>query len=367
MTPSHDRRRRDHILVTGAAGLVGTEVCRRLEASGRPVIGVTHRTDSLIANDGAPVTISDTITGDVRLGGFGPEVTARADSLAGRVSTIVHCAATTAFDAADEDYAQLNVGGTAHAVDLARAWDVPLVHVSTAYVCGMRGGTIAEDELDVGQVFGTRYEKSKFDAEKLVERARADGLRAVTVRPGIVTGVSTDGAIRDHKNLYTVVKLMVEGKLRTLPGRYDATLSLAPVDHVADIVTAATCHAADLDGKVLHALSSRPVTLRELSDVLAEYPSFHVATFVPDATFDPDALEVIEREYFRRVGSLYTSYFQRRQTFSTGIVETVLGRPAPECGPDYLRLLLDHCLDIGYLGAPLPDVETVLAGLGGAR
>ena len=63
----------------------------------------------------------------------------------------------------------------------------------------------------------------------------------MTVRPGIVTGVSTDGAIRDHKNLYTVVKLMVEGKLRTLPGRYDATLSLAPVDHVADIVTAGVC------------------------------------------------------------------------------------------------------------------------------
>ena len=352
------------VLVTGAAGLVGTEVCRRLEAAGHPVIALTHQVGALIANDGTPVDVYEKIPGDIRVPGFGDAVRSRSAELSRRVGVIVHCAATTAFDAADDDYQQLNVSGTAHAIELATAWDVPLVHVSTAYVCGMRGPVVAEADLDAGQQFGTRYERSKFVAEQLVESARERGLRAVTVRPGIVTGRQSDGAIRDHKNLYTVVKLMVEGKLTTLPGRYDATLSLAPVDHVADVVAAAAQRADELDGMTMHALGAHALTLRELSDVLAEYPSFRVARFVPDSAFDVDALDALERDYFTRVGSLYTSYFRRRITFSTTNAERVLGQTSPDCGADYLRLLLDHCLEVGFLGAPLADVDSILARIG---
>jgi nucleoside-diphosphate-sugar epimerase len=357
----------DHVLVTGAAGLVGVEVIARLQAHGTPVIALTHNVGEFVANDGALIAPRRVVAGDVRERGFGARVREVADDLRREVGAIVHCAATTAFDATDEEYATLNVAGTANAIELARRWDVPLVHVSTAYVCGLRTGRIAEDDLDAGQRFGTRYEHSKFRAEQLVDDARADGLRAVTVRPGIVTGTTADGAIRDHKNLYTVVKLMVEGKLRTLPGRYDATISLAPVDRVADVVTAAALRADDLDGMTLHAVGSHPLTLRELSDVLAEYPSFAVATFVPDSAFDVDALDAIERDYYLRVGSLYTSYFARRLSFDTTHADALLGSPSPECDVEYLRLLLDHCLDIGYLGAPLPDVEAILARLGGRR
>lgn len=356
----------DHVLLTGAAGLVGVEVTARLQAAGRPVAALTHAVTDLIANDGTRVIPARTLSADVRADGFGDDVRRSAESLRREVGVIVHCAATTAFDATDDEYDRLNVGGTAHAVDLALRWDVPLVHVSTAYVCGLRGGVVAENELDRGQRFGNRYENSKFRAEQLVDRARGRGLRAVTVRPGIVTGRRGDGAIRDHKNLYTVVKLMVEGKLRTLPGRYDATISLAPVDHVADVITAATLRAAELDGVTMHALGSHALTLRELSDVVAEYPSFEVATFVPETVFDVDGLAPIEREYYLRVGSLYTSYFSRRITFETTAADALLGRVAPECGPDYLRLLLDRCLDIGYLGAPLPGVEQILARIAGA-
>ncbi|MFT4126326.1 MAG: SDR family oxidoreductase [Gordonia sp. (in: high G+C Gram-positive bacteria)] len=347
----------DHVLLTGASGLVGAEVAARLEAAGRPVVALTHRAAHLVGNDGRDVAVTASLAGDVRLPGFG---VARIPD----VGVIVHCAATTAFDAPAADYDELNVAGTAHAIEVARRLDVPLVHVSTAYVCGMRGGTVAETDLDVGQEFGNRYERSKFRAEQRVTAARRDGLRAVTVRPGIVAGESVDGGIRDHKNLYTVVKLMVEGKLRTLPGRYDATISLAPVDYVADVVTAATCQAADLDGQCFHAVGAHALTLRELSDVLAEYPSFAVATFVPATSFDAAALAPVEREYYRRVGSLYTSYFERRIHFDTTNAEALLGRPSPDCGADYLRLLLDHCLEIGYLGSPLPSVESVLARFG---
>ena len=354
------------VLLTGASGLVGAEVAARLEAGGQPVAALTHAARDLVGNDGQPVTVDRRVDGDVTAPGFGLTENAL-DDMAGSIRMIVHCAATTAFDAPAGDYERLNVAGTAHAIGLAQHWRIPLVYVSTAYVCGLQGGTIAEDDLDAGQRFGNGYEASKFAAEQLVAAARQNGLRAATVRPGIVTGTVADGTIRDYKNMYTVVKLMVEGKLRTLPGRYDATLSLAPVEYVADVVAAVVDRFDDACGRTFHALGTHALTLRELSDVLAEYPSFEVATFVPEASFDDAALDRVEREYYRRVGALYTSYFARRIDFDITNTQALLGYSAPECGPDYLRVLLDHCLESGYLGTPLPSVEQILARIGGSR
>ncbi|WP_327140616.1 SDR family oxidoreductase [Nocardia sp. NBC_01327] len=358
---------RDLVLVTGASGLVGAEVVARLTAAGRPVAAVVHSNSEITRNDGTPVAAERQVAGDIRASRFGlsPEDAAE---LAGRVDLIVHSAATTAFDATPDAYEELNVRGTAHAVELALEWGVPLVHVSTAYVCGLRGGAIDEGAAAPGQSFGNGYEESKFRAEQLVRTAGERGLRWTIVRPGIVTGEVVTGAIREYKNLYTVVKLMVEGKLRTLPGRYDATLSLAPVDHVAEVITAAAVDFESAAGRTLHAVGRDTLSLREVSDVLAEYPSFEVATFVPETTFRPEDLDAIEREYYLRIGTLYTSYFKRRLHFETTVADEVLGRPSPPTGKEYLRVLLDHCLESGYLGTPLPSIEDMLARttIGGA-
>ncbi|WP_054813532.1 SDR family oxidoreductase [Nocardia arizonensis] len=359
---------RDAVLVTGAAGLVGAEVVARLAAASRPVAAVLHDKSEIVRNDGTVLEAGTTVAGDIRVPGFGLSDRDAAD-LAERVGVIVHCAATTAFDAPSSVYEELNVRGAANAIELALSWDVPLVHVSTAYVCGMRGGTIGEDELEAGQSFGNEYEKSKFRAEQLVRAAGGRGLDWAIVRPGIVTGDSATGAIREYKNLYTVVKLMVEGKLRTLPGRYDATVSLAPVDHVADVIAAAVLDIDSVIGRTLHAVGGDSLSLREISDVLAEYPSFAVATFVPESGFDEADLDPVEREYYRRIGSLYTSYFRRRPVFDTTRARIACGRPAPATGKRYLRLLLDFCLETGYLGVPLPSIDEVLSAtdIGGDR
>ncbi|RDI54348.1 SDR family oxidoreductase [Nocardia mexicana] len=353
---------RCEVLVSGASGLVGAEVAARLVAAGTPVTTVLHRNSQILRNDGGSVDRVVSVTGNVRRPRFGLSAETEAE-LAGRVGVVVHAAATTAFDATAEEYEELNVRGAAHAIDLALRWDVPLVHVSTAYVCGMRGGTVAEGDLDAGQEFGNGYEDSKFRAERLVRGT--PGLRWAIVRPGIVTGAVGTGAIRDYKNLYTVVKLIVEGKLRSLPGRYDATLALAPVDHVADVVAAVVRDIGAVHGRTFHAVGRDTLSLREVSDVLAEYPSFHVATFVPAASFAVADLDPVEREYYLRIGALYTSYFARRLRFDTANTDALLGRPAPATGKDYLRLLLDYCLESGYLGTPLPSIEEVLAAHAG--
>lgn len=351
---------RDGVLVTGASGLVGAEVVARLLAAGRPVVTVVHSNPTIVGNDGSVIDGATFVSGNVREPALGIDG-ATLDELSGLVGTIVHCAATTAFDARPEDYEQLNVAGTDHAIALAQRWDVPLVHVSTAYVCGMRTGTVRENELNAGQEFGNGYEDSKCRAEQRVHDAGADGLRWSIVRPGIVCGTAGTGAIREFKNFYTVVKLMTEGKLRTLPGRYDATIALAPVDYVADVITTAVTDFEAAAGRTMHAVGNDVLSMREVSDIFAEYPSFQVATFVPETGFSAADLPGVEREYYLRIGSLYDSYFSRKLAFDTSNSTALLGTPPPASGQDYLRSLLDYCLETGFLGTVLPSIDDILA------
>lgn len=355
--------RRGTILVTGAAGHVGAEVVARLAGRGHSVIALVHNRSDVVANNSRPVRPVRVLRGDVRR----PNLGLNADvvtELAAQVAVIVHCAAVTDFGLPEHRYAELNVAGTANALELARSWDSGILYVGTAYICGEFNGTFGEGQFDIGQRFGNGYERSKFQAEQLV---RGSGQRWAVVRPGIVSGDHRAGHSREHKHIYQVLKLIVEGKLRTLPGNYAATLALSPVGHVADTIATAAEKFADNIGCTFHAVGAKCVSLQTISDVLAEYPSFRVADFVPLTAFSVDQLDDIERGYFDKVGTLYTTYLTRRLEFDSSNTRDRLGLRPPPTGASYLRRILDSCLRTGYLGTPEPSIAEVLAALRSQR
>lgn len=346
-----------NVLVTGAAGLVGVEVAARLAAAGHDVTGLVHDNARLVRNNGRPLRVS-LLAGDVTMPGLGLGERVRA----GQFDRIVHCAAVTDFGRPPEVYRSVNTEGTARVVEFARTANVPLVYVSTAYVCGERDGVATEDELDVGQRFGNDYERSKLLAEQIARKAGADGLPVAVVRPSIVAGAARTGVIRDLKNVYLVLKLVTEGLARTLPGHYDACLDLVPVDYVADLITDVTTRFAEAADRTFHAVGAH-LRLRDISDVLAEFPSFQVPRYVSPSSFDASQLPPAERSYYERVTSLYDSYFQRRIRFDDTVAAGFTARRRVCAGPAYLRRLIDYAVRTGYLGNPLPSVPDVLAGL----
>ncbi|MFR9797991.1 SDR family oxidoreductase [Streptomyces sp. MS06] len=346
------------VLVTGAGGLLGAEVTARLTAAGHAVLALVHRNRALVRNSGRRLTAGPgaltLVAGDITRPGLG--LGGRDRRLAAAADRIVHCAAVTDFGLPAERYDAVNVTGVRHVLDLASTGRTPLVHVSTAYVCGERDGTAREDELDIGQLPGNDYEKSKLTAEGLVRAAAAGGLPAAVVRPSIVTGAARTGRIRDFRTIYPVLRVLTRGLVRTVPAHSDAVLDLAPVDRVADLVAAAALRFPDAEGRTLHAVGHE-LTLRDFSDVLAEYPSLAVPRFVPPSAFSPADLSDRERRYHDRVISLHTTYFRRRLHFDDAQAASFTGRRAgPRAARPYLRRLLDHCLTTGYLGpAPRPE------------
>ncbi|WP_426167630.1 SDR family oxidoreductase [Sandarakinorhabdus sp. DWP1-3-1] len=326
------------ILVTGAAGLVGGEVAARLAARGHAVTALVHRAAAIRGNDGAAVAVN-CLSGDVTLPGFGLAALPRFD-------LIIHSAAITAFDAAPERYRAVNIGGVANAVALAEATATPLLHVSTAYVCGTSDGVVRETET--GDDFVNGYEASKAAGEALVRAAMARGLVATISRPSIIVGDWASGRIRDFSNIYMIFRLIAEGRVRTLPGAPGASLDLVPIDHVCSSIVAMAEDMARVAGRTLHLTAATPTPLATLGAAIAAVPGLGAPHFVDPGDFVPAALPPVERRYHAAAASLYTSYLLRGPRFDTAGAAALLP-PCPPTDRAWLDRLIGYCLDAGWV------------------
>lgn len=341
-----------HVVVTGAAGLLGGEVVRRLVANGHAVTALVHRQHRIVANDTCVVASAPwqgppapgevrTLAADVRKAGLGLAVDPRPD-------LIVHAAAVTAFDAPQETYRAVNIDGTANVVAFAERRGTPLLQVSTAYVCGTRDGLISEGER--GTAFTNDYEASKAAAEALVEAAAGRGLPVVVARPSIVVGDSRDGALRAFGNIYTVFRLIAEGRLQTLPASADATLDLVPIDHVARGIVALVQDFELARGRTVHLVAATATSLGALGEAIASVPGLGRPRFVPPALFDVSALAPAERRWHAAAAALYVDYLQRAPRFDTANAD----RLVPRCPPTdaaWLHRLVATCVARGFVTA----------------
>jgi nucleoside-diphosphate-sugar epimerase len=207
------------ILLTGATGLVGGELLRRLLARpGQEVVAIVRR----------PVPWRHPrlrlLFADLAIDELPP--------IPQDVETVIHCAASVAFDLPLEEQRAINVRGTQVLMEAATKlpWLRRFVHVSTAYVAGTTDGPFGAGDLVAGQSFRNTYEQSKHEAEQLV---RASGLPFQIIRPSIVVGDSQSGRTAAFNVVYLPLRAYARGLISVVPGRPEAPVDLVPVDYVA--------------------------------------------------------------------------------------------------------------------------------------
>ncbi len=325
--------------------MIGGEVAARLLAQGHSVTALVHNNRDIRANDNSAVAVNEVVTGDVSAPLFGWDK-AEWDRLTGAHDLLIHCAATVRFDLDDETYRRVNTGGAANAIEFARSGNMPILHVSTAYVCGTRNGPILETDRVPDRGFANGYEASKASAEKLV---RASGIPFAIARPSIVVGESTTGLIRQFDTTYAAFKLIAEGRVNHMPARSDASLDFVPLDHVAAGITALAQNMRRANGGAYHLVSGRPIPVTMFADGIAAFPQFHRPVLVEPEGFDPATLPALERRLFKRVAGLYASYFQRDPQFDDRAAQEMTGLICPPTGAEYLHRLISFCIDVGFL------------------
>jgi thioester reductase-like protein len=361
-------RRRRRILVTGAAGLIGGEVAARLADRGHSIIALAHRERSIARANGELVAAQDFADGaggpgEIRVlaGDIGCERLGLDEldyqAVANGLDLVLHCAAAAAFGLPDETYQAVNVEGVTRVLALAaaaRPRPADVLHVSTAYVCGERSGPILEGELDVGQRFANGYESSKAQAERLV-RAAAPALGRVAIaRPSIVVGDSATGAIRTFNSIYLLIRLIVQGRIRTLPVAPGASLDLVPIDYVARALVALAERMDEADGRTFHLVSGVPVTFEVLTELARRYPALRPPRFVTPDAFAPRRLRPSERRMHAQVLTHYASYLARDPRFRDDNLRALLGYGPPDVDMAFLVRIMDYAIGRGFLPRLVP-------------
>jgi len=172
------------VLVTGAAGLVGTHVLDALRARGeRPRALVREHSRAIVESFGAEAIVGD-VTDAVSW-----------ERAARGVNAIVHAAALVVTSDSFEEFTRVNVGGTRLAVEAARRAGARLVHVSSVAVYG-RTEVYAAGAAGVTEDYPLQplpprdfYARTKRSAEQLVqEEAARGGLSAIAIRPNVIYG-----------------------------------------------------------------------------------------------------------------------------------------------------------------------------------
>lgn len=127
------------VFVTGVAGQLGHDVMNELAARGYEGVGTDLAPEYSGIQDGSAVTTMPYVSLDITDAEAVAKVIAEV-----KPDAIVHCAAWTAVDLAEDEDKQdkvkaINVSGTQHLAEAAKAVDAKLVYISTDYVFNGQG------------------------------------------------------------------------------------------------------------------------------------------------------------------------------------------------------------------------------------
>jgi len=236
------------VLVTGATGLLGGALLRRLRAAGEPVRALVRRKAPELKEDaGIQVVVGD--LGD-------PEIV---DHAVAGVETVYHVGAATR--GGREHYEAGTIWGTRNVIEACLRHGVRrLVYVSSLSVldhAGHRAGAPVTESAPLEPYAERRgyYTQSKLAAERMVaEAVERRGLPAVILRPGQIFGPGAERTAPSGAIALGGRWIVAGGGRRRLP--------LVYVEDVAEALMLAA-EAELAPGTVLHIVDEEPVTQRE--------------------------------------------------------------------------------------------------------
>lgn len=263
------------VVVTGAAGFVGSALVAELRRRGHRVVAMDRRP---VAVPPADVEALLPLTGDLL------DRDALADAAFETADAVIHLAGCPGVrdTAADVEArrARDNVAATARVLAAVPA-EVPLVVASSSSVYGGSTGAPSRESDRLAPRGG--YARSKVEVEALCARRAAAGGRVTVVRPFTVVGEGQ----RPDMALVRWLRAAEAGRPLEVFGSLERTRDLTDVRGVAAVL-GALAEGAHVPGGVLNIGTGRPHTLAEVVAAVAEVTGRDVRTVVtPAAAVEP--------------------------------------------------------------------------------
>lgn len=375
------------VLLTGGTGFIGSFLGLRLLKEGYQVFFLTRRKNKdsqqrvrerllQISPDASTYDKNwQILDGDTTSQFFGLRESDLKKLQGNKISKIFHCAALMSFnDKHKESAYKINIQGAQNTVELASFLGAELHYLSTAYIAGNRTGEIREDEFDEGQSFRNVYEKTKFEAEKIVRTWRdSKNGRAVIYRPSIVIGDSKTGLAFSFSGYYAVARFFwsiseffrregesVSNFPLPIPVAKESTLNLITVDAVADAIFRLSEKGESL-GKVFHIVHPYPPKNSMIFDASIKFLGFPRVRIWSVSLYTLRALArlgwllsfLLGRvgRFFRRQVFTYVPYFEGSSDFKIEQARKILGNyyMPPLITEEVLKRALDFAIKAQFL------------------
>lgn len=361
-----------HAFVTGYPGFIGKRLVRYLaeqNPGGRITLLVQPKfvkeAEAYLAKiqTGTRLEVLSGDIVDMHLGLAGAEY----QRLVEETTHIFHLAAISYLGMGRDVAWKVNVEGTRGVLELGRECRKlqRFVHFSSCYVSGDRVGVIAEDELEAGQTFRNAYEETKYEAERIVERAKKQ-LPITVIRPATVVGDSSSGEIDRFDGPYYLGMLLVMSPLvlpLPLPGNGVAPLNVVPVDFVVQAAWV-LAQKAEAIGKTVHLVDPNPMSARRVYELIAERSNKKLPRFTLSARATDLFLRLPGVEKVARPQRAAINYVNHLALYNCHSALELLDGTGVRCPPlhTYLDKLIDYALETWKARKEAPEeIEDQLA------
>ena len=350
------------VLITGATGLVGEGILRRIlsdHPSLEAFVLVRNELTWQLASRrlGSLASRLTPVRGDVTVPGLGIETPLRR-RVERESRVVIHAAADISFSRPLDQSRLVNTIGAHHAAELAGscAHLDRFVLVSTAFVAGRATGTILERDNGSDAGWVNAYEQSKYEAEVGI---RKTSLPWTIVRPSTMVCRGVEGDIHQINAVHRALRVYHRGLAAMIPGDPDSLFDVVTSEYVSNAI-ARIAFDARAKGMTLHLCSGRgALTLGELVDsayeVWSEHPEWRrrgveramltdAATY---ALFERAVMETGDARLRAVLSSLshFIPQLALPKIFDTTLAETILDAPAPPPATYWkpmLRRLIQH-------------------------
>ncbi|MEP0871136.1 NAD-dependent epimerase/dehydratase family protein [Trichocoleus desertorum AS-A10] len=252
-------------LVTGANGFTGSHLVRLLEQRGDQVVGLVRKSSNLSRLSDAQVQL---VYGDLS------DREALRTAMQG-VDTVFHTAAYVELGLVNAaEMERVNVTGTRAVMEVAKEMGVTkIVYCSTIGVFGDTQGQVVDETFQRTQKdFSSAYDRTKYDAQVLVDQMAQQGLPVVSVMPSGIFGA-------DDPHFIPVLRQFLKGGLKLWAGGDRVT----GVVHVDDLAMAMLLAAEKAPTGEHYIISAGDLTTREMFQIVGQQAGIAAPAEAPKA------------------------------------------------------------------------------------
>jgi NAD(P)-dependent dehydrogenase (short-subunit alcohol dehydrogenase family) len=265
--------------VTGATGFIGKRLVKKLLARRGAVVHFLLREESqakvpeLLEYWGVSQARAIPVYGDLtqrKLGVSAEDVKA----LKGQIDHFYHLAAVYDLAAASETQVAVNIDGTRHTVEFAKAIEAAhFHHVSSIAAAGLYEGVFREDMFEEAENLDHPYFHTKHESEKIVRKECK--VPWTVYRPAMVVGDSKTGEMDKIDGPYYFFKL-IQRLRQLLPpwmpmvGLEGGRVNIVPVDFVVDAIDHISHAKTPPAGKCFHLVDPKGYRVGDVLDIFSK-------------------------------------------------------------------------------------------------